>query len=99
MMVGHAVALNIDRPEPVNVEPRLVIEGLTAYDELGVKRLDDVSFTINAGEVLGIAGIAGSGQRELLESIAGLYPVAEGSIQYYAPGRRQAQAARGPRRP
>ena len=86
MMVGHAVALNIDRPEPVNVEPRLVIEGLTAYDELGVKRLDDVSFTINAGEVLGIAGIAGSGQRELLESIAGLYPVAEGSIQYYAPG-------------
>ena len=86
MMVGHAVALNIDRPEPVNVEPRLVIEGLTAYDELGVKRLDDVSFTINSGEVLGIAGIAGSGQRELLESIAGLYPVAEGSIQYYAPG-------------
>ena len=86
MMVGHAVALNIDRPVPVNVEPRLVIEGLTAYDELGVKRLDDVSFTINAGEVLGIAGIAGSGQRELLESIAGLYPVAEGSIQYYAPG-------------
>ena len=86
MIVGHAVALNIDRPEPVNVEPRLVIEGLTAYDELGVKRLDDVSFTINAGEVLGIAGIAGSGQRELLESIAGLYPVAEGSIQYYAPG-------------
>ena len=86
MMVGHAVALNIDRPEPVNVEPRLVIEGLTAYDELGVKRLDNVSFTINAGEVLGIAGIAGSGQRELLESIAGLYPVAEGSIQYYAPG-------------
>ena len=86
MMVGHAVALNIDRPEPVNVQKRLEITGLTAYDELGVKRLDDVSFTINAGEVLGIAGIAGSGQRELLESIAGLYPVAEGSIQYYAPG-------------
>ena len=89
MMVGHAVALNIDRPEPVNVEPRLVIEGLTAYDELGVKRLDDVSFTINAGEVLGIAGIAGSGQRELLESIAGLYPVAEGSVKYYAPGEKE----------
>ena len=85
MMVGHAVALNIDRPEPVNVQKRLEITGLTAYDELGVKRLDDVSFTINAGEVLGIAGIAGSGQRELLESIAGLYPVAEGSVKYYAP--------------
>ncbi len=85
MMVGHSVALNINRPTPVNVEPRLKIEGLTVFDELGVKRLDDVSFTVNAGEVLGIAGIAGSGQRELLESIAGLYPVTSGSVTYYAP--------------
>ena len=85
MMVGHAVSLNIDRPEPVNVQPRLVIEGLTAYDELGVKRLSDVSFTVNSGEVLGIAGVAGSGQRELLEAVAGLYPVASGSITFYAP--------------
>ncbi len=89
MMVGHAVALNIDRPIPVNVQKRLEIKDLTAYDELGVKRLDHVSFTINAGEVLGIAGIAGSGQRELLEAIAGLYPVAEGSVKYYAPGADQ----------
>ena len=85
MMVGHAVTLNIDRPDPVNVTPRLVIKGLTAYDELGVKRLNNISFTINAGEVLGIAGIAGSGQRELLESIAGLYPVSEGSVVFYPP--------------
>ena len=85
MMVGHTVSLNISRPEPKDVEKRLVIEGLTAYDELGVKRLDDVSFTINAGEVLGIAGVAGSGQRELLESIAGLYPIASGSVTYYDP--------------
>ena len=86
MMVGHSVSLNINRPTPVNVEPRLKIEGLTVFDELGVKRLDNVSFTVNAGEVLGIAGIAGSGQRELLESIAGLYPVTSGSVTYYAPG-------------
>ena len=85
MMVGHTVSLNINRPEPKNVAQRLVIEGLTAYDELGVKRLDDVSFTVNAGEVLGIAGVAGSGQRELLESIAGLYPVASGSVKFYPP--------------
>ena len=85
MMVGHTVSLNISRPEPKDVEKRLVIEGLTAYDELGVKRLDDVSFTINAGEVLGIAGVAGSGQRELLESIAGLYPVASGHVTFYPP--------------
>lgn len=49
----------------MNVKPRLDIKGLTVFDEMGVKRLDDVTFTVNAGEVLGIAGIAGSGQREL----------------------------------
>ena len=85
MMVGHAVTLNIDRPTPVNVKPRLDIKGLTVFDEMGVKRLDDVTFTVNAGEVLGIAGIAGSGQRELLESIAGLYPIASGTVTYYDP--------------
>ncbi len=85
MMVGRAVTLNIDRPEPVNVTPRLVVEGLTVYDELGVKRLSDVSFTANAGEILGIAGIAGSGQRELLEAISGLYPVAGGSVRFFDP--------------
>ena len=84
-MVGHSVTLNIDRPEPVNVTPRLVLDGLTVYDELGVKRLDNVSFTVNAGEVLGVAGVAGSGQRELLESIAGLYPIASGTVTYYDP--------------
>ncbi len=85
MMVGRSVTLNIDRPEPVNVTPRLKLEGLTVFDELGVKRLDNVSFTINAGEVLGVAGVAGSGQRELLESIAGLYPIASGSVTFYPP--------------
>ena len=85
MMVGHSVSLNIDRPDPVNVTPRLVLDGLTVFDELGVKRLDNVSFTVNAGEVLGVAGVAGSGQRELLESIAGLYPIASGSVTYYDP--------------
>ena len=85
MMVGHSVSLNIDRPDPVNVTPRLVLDGLTVFDELGVKRLDNVSFTVNAGEVLGVAGVAGSGQRELLESIAGLYPIASGTVTYYDP--------------
>ena len=83
MMVGHAVSLNINRPEPVNVRPRLEVKGLTVYDELGVKRLSDVTFTANAGEILGIAGIAGSGQRELLEAISGLYPISAGSILFH----------------
>ena len=85
MMVGHAVSLNIDRPTPVNVTPRLEVKGLTVYDEMGVKRLDNISFTANSGEVLGIAGIAGSGQRELLEAIAGLYPVSSGTVTYFDP--------------
>ena len=85
MMVGRAVSLNIDRPAPKNVEPRLVIDGLTVFDELGVKRLDNVTFSINSGEILGIAGVAGSGQRELLESIAGLYPISSGTITFNPP--------------
>ena len=85
MMVGHSVTLNINRPEPINVTPRLKLDGLTVFDELGVKRLDNVSFTINAGEVLGVAGVAGSGQRELLESIAGLYSIQSGSVTFFPP--------------
>ena len=59
MMVGRSVSLNINRPEPKNVTTRLKLEGLTVFDELGVKRLDNVSFDIKAGEVLGVAGVIG----------------------------------------
>ena len=63
MMVGRAVSLNIDRPKAEETKERLRVEHLTVRDVEGVKRLDDVSFTANSGEILGIAGIAGSGQR------------------------------------
>lgn len=86
MMVGHAVTLNINRPQPVNPVPRLEVKGLTVLDGDGIKRLDGVSFVANGGEILGVAGIAGSGQRELLEAVAGLCPVAAGSIQYTPEG-------------
>ena len=84
-MVGHAVSLNIHRPAPVHPTPRLEVQRLTCRDGDGVVRLRDVSFTAMAGEILGIAGVAGSGQRELLETVAGLYPAAEGSVRYYPP--------------
>ena len=80
MMVGHAVTLNIDRPKYDNPVKKLEVKNLTVYDAEGVSRLDHVSFTAMGGEILGIAGVAGSGQKELLEAIAGLYPIAEGSI-------------------
>ena len=82
MMVGHAVTLNIDRPEPVDPKPRIEVKNLTVRSIDGVLKLDDVSFTANSGEILGIAGISGCGQKELLEAIAGLQPVESGSISY-----------------
>ncbi len=82
MMVGHAVTLNIDRPAPVNAKPRLIVKNLTVRSEDGILKLDDVSFTANTGEILGIAGISGCGQKELLESIAGLQKVEGGSVKY-----------------
>ena len=86
MMVGRAVSLNIDRPRSQEIHSRLIVEHLTVKDIEGVKRLDDINFTANSGEILGIAGIAGSGQRELLESIAGMQTVEPGSkITYIDP--------------
>ena len=82
MMVGHAVTLNIDRPEPKDPKPRVEVKGLTVRSIDGILKLDDVSFTAYSGEILGIAGISGCGQKELLESIAGLQPVESGSICY-----------------
>lgn len=82
MMVGHAVTLNIERPTPVNPKRRIEVKGLTVRNEEGILKLKDVSFTANSGEILGIAGISGCGQKELLEAIAGLQPTEAGSIEY-----------------
>ena len=82
MMVGHSVSLNIARPEPVDPKPRIEVKDLTVRSVDGIVKLQDVSFTAMSGEVLGIAGISGSGQKELLEAIAGLQPVESGTISY-----------------
>lgn len=85
MMVGKKVELNIQRPDPVAPQDRLVVEHIDCHSREGVKLLDDVSFVARSGEILGIAGIAGSGQRELLEAIAGLQKLDGGSIIYHDP--------------
>ncbi len=85
MMVGKKISLNIRRDDPVDPQDRLTVEGLTCISRDGVKLLDNVSFTARSGEILGIAGIAGSGQRELLEAIAGLQKLNSGSIVYHNP--------------
>lgn len=97
MMVGHTVALNIDRPAPVNPQPRIEVKDLTVRNEEGIVKLDHVSFTANSGEILGIAGIAGSGQKELLEAIAGLQVTEAGSICYVEQdGRREQLIGKDP---
>jgi len=82
MMVGRPVTLNIERPDPVDPKPRVEVKHLTVRDMEGTLKLEDVSFTVNSGEILGIAGISGCGQKELLEAIAGLQKVESGSICY-----------------
>lgn len=85
MMVGKKVELNIERDEPQNPEDRLLVKGLNCKNREGVDVLKNISFTAKSGEILGIAGIAGSGQRELLESIAGLQHLENGEILYNDP--------------
>ena len=85
MMVGKKVELTIDRTPPADPTPRLFVKGVNLYDEEHVHVLKDITFTANGGEILGIAGIAGSGQRELLEAIAGLQPLESGEIVFHNP--------------
>ena len=85
MMVGEKIDLNINRTEPVNNKLRLSVSGLTVKNPDGYKVIDNVSFETFGGEILGIAGIAGSGQKELLEAIAGLNNYDSGTLTYYHP--------------
>ena len=85
LMVGKKVSLNIERTEPKNSCDRLTVSHISCKNREGITVLDDVSFTARSGEILGIAGIAGSGQRELLEAIAGLQRLDSGEINYLNP--------------
>lgn len=82
MMVGHSVKLNIERKEPQDSKPRIEVKNLSVKDSQGVYKIKDVSFTAESGEVLGIAGISGCGQKELLEAIAGLEKIDSGDVLF-----------------
>lgn len=94
MMVGEKISLDIDRPVPHDTKDRLVVKGVDCYNSDGIKVLDDISFVAKSGEILGIAGIAGSGQRELLEAIAGLQKLSGGEIIYNDPKTEKAENLR-----
>ena len=84
MMVGHKVELNIKREAPENPKKRLEVRHLSVMNEEGIEVLKDISFDAYGGEILGVAGVSGNGQKELLEAIAGLQVAEAGSsVQFY----------------
>ena len=85
MMVGEKISLNIERDIPKDPEDRLLVTDLNVFNHEGIQVIKNVSFTARSGEILGIAGVAGSGQKELLESISGLQVYPSGTIEYYDP--------------
>ena len=82
LMVGRPISLNIERPEMEKRETILKIVDLTVDKSDGGVALDDISFEIKTGEILGVAGVAGSGQKELCETLTGLMDAKKGAILY-----------------
>ena len=80
MMVGREVILQYDRPAAQPGEARLQIKDVWAKSDRGGDALRGVSLSVHAGEIMGLAGVSGNGQRELAEALAGLRPIREGRI-------------------
>ena len=83
LMVGRKVSLSIRRPEPKDPQTILKVVDLGVTRPDGSAALTDVNFTIRTGEILGVAGVAGSGQKELCEVLAGLLPAQKGAALYH----------------
>jgi simple sugar transport system ATP-binding protein len=81
LMVGRKVRMAPDRKRARPGAPALQVEHLGLMDEFGVTRLDDLNFSVRAGEILGIAGVSGNGQSELLEVLAGIRPPSSGVLR------------------
>ena len=81
MMVGRKVQLEVDHLPGRRGEPVLEVEGLSVLDDRRHLAVDDVSFTVYAGEVLGVAGVQGNGQTELVQALTGLRPARAGRIR------------------
>ena len=81
LMVGRRVLLRVEKAEKMPGAPLLEIDNLSVVDARGVLRVANVSFAVRAGEIVGIAGVAGNGQSELLEAIAGMRQPMLGSIR------------------
>lgn len=82
LMVGRAIELSIERVQKEKGRVLLDVLDVSAKDDQGVEVIKNISFNLSSGEILGVAGIAGSGQKELCEAIAGLYPIKSGDIRF-----------------
>ncbi len=82
LMVGHAVSLKIDRPIVKEKKTTLKVVDLSIEKPDKTHGVLDLNFSLKSGEILGVAGVSGSGQKELCEGIAGLLPVQKGAILY-----------------
>ncbi len=80
LMVGRDVSFQLDKAAHTPGAVKLSVEGLNFIDETGVARLKDIGFQLHAGEILGIAGVSGNGQSELLEILGGMYTAASGTL-------------------
>ena len=83
LMVGRKVLLQVEKTEAEPGEPLLDLNGVGYVDDSGIHRLKDISFSLRAGEILGIAGVSGNGQSELLEVLSGVSRVAQGTVAYH----------------
>jgi general nucleoside transport system ATP-binding protein len=94
LMVGRHVSLRLDKTPARPRESVLAVSELCVDDALGVRRVDRVSFALRGGEIVGIAGVAGNGQSELLEALAGIRPLTAGRLTWK--GRELGEAERSP---
>lgn len=80
LMVGRSVLLKVEKGEPTIGDIKLEVEGLTVRDSRGINMVKDVSLNVRAGEIVGIAGVAGNGQSQLIEAIAGIRSSVSGRV-------------------
>ena len=84
LMVGREVLLQVDKGTPAPTATLLRVEGLHVRDDRGLEKVRDVSFEVRAGEIVGVAGVDGNGQTELIDAISGLRAIESGRVELTA---------------
>ncbi len=81
LMVGRKILMEVEKTPAKPTDTLINVENLGLIDSGGVRRLDNLNFKVRAGEIVGVAGVSGNGQSELLEILSGMYPCSEGKVQ------------------